>query len=111
MKNLRNSVRLIGRLGDDPKVNKFANEKQVVTFSIATDESYKRDGEKVEDTQWHNVEVWNGLSKVAENYLKKGQEVAVEGCLVHESYEKDGETRYYTKVVLNDILLLGKKEN
>ena len=65
----------------------------------------------MEDTQWHNVEVWNGLSKVAENYLKKGQEVAVEGRLVHESYEKDGETRYYTKVVLNDILLLGKKEN
>ena len=111
MKNLRNSVRLIGRLGDDPKVNKFANEKQVVTFSLATDESYKKDGEKVEDTQWHNVEVWNGLSKVAENYLKKGQEVAVEGRLVHENYEKDGETRYYTKVVLNDILLLGKKEN
>jgi len=51
------------------------------------------------------------LSKVAENYLKKGQEVAVEGRLVHESYDKDGETRYYTKVILNDILLLGKKEN
>ena len=111
MKNLRNSVRLIGRLGDDPKVTKFDNGKQVVTFSLATDESYKnKEGEKVDETQWHNIEVWGGLSTVAENYLKKGKEIAVEGRLVHESYEKDGETRYYSKVVLNDILLLGSKD-
>jgi len=111
MRNLRNTVRLIGRLGNDPEVTKFDNNKQKVTFSLATDESYKnKDGERVEDTQWHNVEVWNGLSKVAENYLKKGQEVVVEGRLVHDTYEKDGQTRYYSKVVLNDILLLAKKE-
>lgn len=112
MKNLRNSVRLIGRLGEDPKVTKFENSKQKVMFSLATDESYKtKEGKQVEDTQWHNIEVWNGLSTVAEKYLKKGMEIAIEGRLVHESYEKDGEKRYFTKVVLNDILMLGKKEN
>jgi single-strand DNA-binding protein len=112
MRNLRNSVRLIGRLGDDPKVSKFDNGKQKATFSLATDESYKnKDGERVDDTQWHNIEVWNGLSTVAEKYLKKGMEIAVEGRLVHESYEKDGETRYYSKVVLSDILILEKKNS
>ncbi|RLD67999.1 MAG: single-stranded DNA-binding protein [Bacteroidetes bacterium] len=112
MKNLRNTVRLIGRLGDDPKVNKFENGKQVVTFRIATDESYKnKDGEKVEETQWHNLEVWGGLSTVAEKYLKKGMEIAIEGRLVHDNYEKDGETRYFSKVAVNDLLMLGKKEN
>jgi single-strand DNA-binding protein len=112
MRNLRNSVRLIGRLGDDPKVSKFDNGKQKATFSLATDESYKnKNGERVDDTQWHNIEVWDGLSTVAEKYLKKGMEIAVEGRLVHESYEKDGETRYYSKVVLSDILMLEKKNS
>ena len=111
MRNLRNTVRLVGRLGNDPKVNKFKNGKQVVTFSIATDDSYKnKEGERVEDTQWHNLTVWNGLSSVAEKYLKKGMEVTIEGRLTHRSYEtKDGQTRYITEVEVQDLLMMGKK--
>ncbi len=110
MKTLRNSVRMIGRLGDDPKVTKFENGKQVVSFTLATNESYKnKNGERVEETQWHRMEVWNGLSTVAEKYLKKGKEIAIEGRLVHESYEKNGEKRYVSKIQVNDILMLGDK--
>jgi len=111
MKNLRNNVRLIGRLGVDPKVTKFENGKQVVSFSIATDESYKnKEGERVENTQWHNLVVWNGLSKVAEKYLKKGMEITVEGRLVHRSYEdKNGKTVFVTEVEVHDLLMMGKK--
>ncbi|RLD68000.1 MAG: single-stranded DNA-binding protein [Bacteroidetes bacterium] len=111
MKNLRNTVRLIGRLGRDPKVTKFENGSQVVTFSIATDDSYKnKEGERVEETQWHNLRVWNGLSKVAEKYLKKGMEITIEGRLTHRSYEtKDGQTRYITEVEVQDLLMMGKK--
>ena len=111
MENLRNSVRLVGRLGIDPKVTKFENGKQVVTFRIATDESYKtKEGERVENTQWHNLTVWNGLSKVAEKYLKKGMEITVEGRLVHRTYEdKNGKTVFVTEVEVQDLLMMGKK--
>ncbi|RUA27758.1 MAG: single-stranded DNA-binding protein [Bacteroidetes bacterium] len=111
MKNLRNNVRLIGRLGVDPKVTKFENGKQVVSMRIATDESYKnKEGERVENTQWHNLVVWNGLSKVAEKYLKKGMEITVEGRLVHRSYEdKNGKTVFVTEVEVHDLLMMGKK--
>ena len=111
MKNLRNNVRLIGRLGVDPKVTKFENGKQVVSMRIATDESYKnKEGERVENTQWHNLVVWNGLSKVAEKYLKKGMEITVEGRLVHRSYEdKNGKPVFVTEVEVHDLLMMGKK--
>ena len=111
MKNLRNTVRLVGRLGMDPKVNKFKNGTQVVSLRLATDESYKnKEGERVEETQWHQLTIWGGLSKVAEKYLKKGMEVTIEGRLVHRSYEtKDGHTRYITEVEVQDLLMMGKK--
>ena len=111
MKNLRNTVRLVGRLGIDPKVNKFKNGTQIVTFSLATDESYNnKEGERVENTQWHQITIWNGLSKVAEKYLKKGMEVTIEGRLVHRTYEtKDGASRYITEVEAHDLLMMGKK--
>ena len=111
MKSLRNTVRLVGRLGIDPKVNKFKNGTQVVTFRLATDESYNnKEGERVENTQWHQITVWNGLSKVAEKYLKKGMEVTIEGRLVHRNFEdKNGKTIYITEVEAHDLLLMGKK--
>ncbi|MEQ8424758.1 MAG: single-stranded DNA-binding protein [Cyclobacteriaceae bacterium] len=110
MKSLRNSVQLIGRLGKDPEVKEFSKSKKA-TFSIATTDAYKNQkGEKVEDTQWHNVVIWGKLAGIAEKYLKKGAEVAVEGKLVHRMYETDkGEKRYFTEINVNDLVLLGGK--
>lgn len=112
MKNLRNSVQLIGNLGKDPEVKTFGDKKKV-TFSIATTDSYKNQkGEKVQDTQWHNVVIWGGLATVAEKYLKKGSEVAVEGKLVHRAYETaQGEKKFFTEINVNDMVLLGGKPN
>jgi single-strand DNA-binding protein len=111
MKSLRNSVQLIGRLGKDPEVKVFDKSKKA-TFSISTTDSYKNQkGEKVDDTQWHNVVIWGQLADVVEKYLKKGMEVCVEGKLMHRNFETDkGEKRYITEINVNDLLMLGGKE-
>jgi single-strand DNA-binding protein len=110
MANLRNSVQLIGRLGKDPETRTFDSGKKLTTFSIATTDSYKNQkGEKVNETQWHNLVVWGKLADIAGQYLKKGSEVAVEGKLVHRSYEVNGEKRYTTEINVNDLVLLGEK--
>ena len=111
MKSLRNSVQLIGRLGKDPEVKDFG-EKKKAWFSIATTDSYKnQNGEKIEDTQWHNIVIWGKLAEVAGKYLKKGSEVVVEGKLIHRIYETDkGEKKYITEINVNDLLMLGGKE-
>jgi single-strand DNA-binding protein len=109
MKSLRNSVQLIGRLGKDPEVKDF-NDRKRATFSIATTDVYKNQkGEKVEDTQWHNVVIWGRLAGIAEKYLKKGNEVAVEGKLVHRVYEAKGEKKFMTEINVNDLVMLGGK--
>lgn len=112
MKSMRNSVQLIGRLGKDPEVKTFGDRKKA-SFSIATTDSYKNQkGEKVEDTQWHNVSVWGGLADTAEKYLRKGHEVAVEGRLTHNVYDSPtGEKKYFTEINANDFLMLGGKPN
>lgn len=110
MKSLRNSVQLIGWLGKDPEVKDFDDRKKA-SFSIATTDSYKNQkGEKVEDTQWHNVVIWGKLAGVAEKYLKKGNEVVVEGKLIHRVYETNGEKRYITEINVNDLVMLGGKK-
>ncbi|MBT1698485.1 single-stranded DNA-binding protein [Fulvivirgaceae bacterium PWU4] len=107
MKSMRNSVQLIGRLGRDPEVKSFSKSKKA-SFSIATSDNYKNQkGEKVEETQWHNIVIWGKLADVAEKYLKKGNEVMVEGKLVHRVYEAEGEKRYITEVNVNELLMLG----
>ena len=113
MNALRNSVRLIGNLGQDPDTKTLENGKRVTNFTLATDESYKNtEGQKVSETTWHNIVAWNGLADRADRFLKKGNEVAVEGRLVYRSYEdKKGVTRYVTEVVLNEILLLRNFKN
>ena len=110
MKSLRNSVQLIGRLGKDPEVKEFDKSKKA-SFSIATTDAYKNQkGDKVEDTQWHNIVIWGQLAGVAEKYLKKGMEVCVEGKLVHRAYDSPkGEKKYFTEINVNDLLLLGSK--
>jgi len=110
MNALRNKVQLIGRLGQDPEIINFANGDKMAKFSLATDDSYKdKEGKKVERTDWHNIVVKGGLVKVVENYVNKGKEIAVEGKLTTRSWEdKDGNKRYTTEVVCNDLLLLSK---
>jgi single-strand DNA-binding protein len=110
MKSLRNSVHLIGNLGKDPEVKTFSNSKKA-SFTLATTEKYKNQkGEIVQDTQWHNIIIWGKLAGVAEKYLKKGQEIAIEGKLIHRQYEANGEKKYVTEVNVNDLLMLGSKK-
>lgn len=111
MSNLRNSVRLMGFLGNDPDVKAINDKKKVARVSIATKESYKNDkGEKVEETQWHTLVMWDRLANLAESYLHKGSEVSIEGKLSNRSYtDKEGVKRYITEVLVNDVQMLGKK--
>lgn len=111
MSNLRNSVRLMGFLGNDPEVKAINDKKKVARVSIATNEFYKNDkGEKVEETQWHNLVMWDRLASIAENYLHKGSEISIEGKLSNRSYtDKEGVKRYITEVLVNDLQMLGKK--
>lgn len=111
MKSLKNSVQLIGRLGNQPEIRNFESGKKMASFSLATNEAYYNNkGEKVEDTQWHNVVVWGKKVEIVENYLKKGSEIAMEGKLVNRAYEKDGTTKYITEVNLNELLMMSKKD-
>ncbi len=111
MKSLRNSVNLIGRLGQDPEIFTFDNGTRKATLSLATDESYKnKEGEKVEHTEWHTLVVWGSQIKVVETYLKKGMEICIEGRLTYNHWEdKEGKKHYKTEIVVNDFLMLGKK--
>ena len=111
MSTLRNKVQLIGNLGNNPEMITLESGKKIAKFSIATNESYKNSqGEKVTDTQWHNVVAWNKTAEIIERYLEKGTEVAIEGKLTSRSYEtKEGEKKYITEVVCNEIVLLGGK--
>lgn len=111
MNTLRNKVQLIGNLGANPEVVNLESGKKLAKFSIATNESYKNaQGEKVDDTQWHNVIAWGKTAELVENYLTKGNEVAIEGKLVNRNYEdKEGNKRYVTEVVASELLMLGKK--
>ena len=110
MNTLRNKVQLIGNLGNDPEIINLESGKTLAKFSIATNESYKNaQGEKVTDTQWHNVVAWGKTAEIVEKYVAKGKEIAIEGKLTNRSYEtKEGEKRYITEVVCNELLMLGK---
>lgn len=111
MKSLKNSVQLIGRLGNEPEVRTFDSGKKMASFSLATNETYYNNkGEKIDDTQWHNIVVWGKKVDVVESYLKKGSEIALEGKLINRSYEKDGAKKYVTEISMNELLMMGKKD-
>ena len=111
MNALKNKVQLIGNLGQDPEVVNLDSGSKLAKFSIATNETYRNTkGEKVTDTQWHNIVVWGKLADVVEKLLYKGSEVAVEGKLIHRSYEnKEGEKRFISEIKCNELLMLGKQ--
>ena len=110
MNTLRNKVQLIGNLGNDPEIINLESGKMLAKFNIATNESYTNNkGEKITDTQWHNVVAWGKTAEIIEKYNTKGKEVAIEGKLTSRSYEtKEGEKRYITEVVCNELMMLGK---
>jgi single-strand DNA-binding protein len=113
MNNLRNSVRLIGNLGMNPEVKEISKDKKLAKFSLATREVYKNEaGEKVSETQWHNLVAWGNQAKIAEKYLKKGHEIAIEGKLTNRSYsDKEGVKRYISEIVVTEILMIGSKKD
>jgi single-strand DNA-binding protein len=113
MYSLRNKVQLIGNLGKQPEIKTTDSGKKLVKFSVATNEMYTNSkGEKVKETQWHNLVAWGKLADVAEKYLNKGAEVAIDGKLITKDYtDKDGNKRYITEIQVNELLLLGGKNN
>ncbi|MBN1145025.1 MAG: single-stranded DNA-binding protein [Bacteroidales bacterium] len=113
MNTLRNKVQLIGNLGQNPEIRTFDNGKAMARFSLATKDSYAdANGKKITETQWHNLVAWGNLAKIAEKYLIKGSEIAVEGKLTHRTYDdKDGKKCYYTEVVVSDLVMLRNKNS
>ena len=108
---LKNKVQLIGNLGNAPEVKTTESGKKLARFSVATNESYRNaKGEKVTETTWHNLVAWGKVADIAEKYLNKGTEVAIEGKLINRSYtDKEGNKKYITEVQVNELLLLGSK--
>lgn len=104
-----NKVILIGNLGKDPEVRHLESGASVANFPIATTESYKdRNGNRQDQTEWHNIVLWRGLADIAEKYLRKGSQVYIEGKLRSRSWEdKEGNTRYITEVVGDNMTMLG----
>jgi len=111
MNAIKNKVQLIGNLGQAPEIKTIADGKKVANMSLATNENYKNaKGEKITETQWHNVVAWGKLAEIAEKYLVKGIEVAIEGKLVNRNYtDKQGIKRYVTEIQANELLILTKK--
>lgn len=110
MNALRNRVQLIGNVGSAPEILTLESGRKLAKFSIATDEIYKNaQGEKITETQWHNVVAWGSTADFIENFVQKGKQIGIEGKLVNRSYEnKEGDRKYVTEVVCNELLLLGK---
>jgi single-strand DNA-binding protein len=106
---LKNKVQLIGNLGNNPEIRTTEAGKKMARFSVATDETYRNaKGEKVTETQWHNLIAWGKVAEIVEKYLSKGSEVAVEGKLMNRNYvDKEGVKRYITEVHVNEMLMLG----
>ncbi|MCX8480252.1 MAG: single-stranded DNA-binding protein [Chitinophagales bacterium] len=109
MQSIRNKVLLIGNVGQDPEIKEMKSGK-MARFSMATNEVYKNaQGEKQTETNWHNLVAWGRTAEIVEQYVKKGDELAIEGRLVSRNYEdKDGVKRYITEVVLNEVVLLSQ---
>ena len=108
---LKNKVQLIGNLGNTPEVKTLESGKKMARFSVATSESYRNaKGEKVTETQWHNLVAWGKVAEIVEKYLSKGKEVAIEGKLISRSYnDKEGNKKYITEIQVNELLMLGAK--
>lgn len=112
MNTIRNSITLIGNLGQDPEMKRLDNGNVLTTISLATNDVYRNNkGDKITDTQWHNCIAWGKTAEVMQNLLKKGKEVAVRGKLIYRNWEdKNGIKRYTPQVVINEFVLVGQKQ-
>lgn len=110
---LKNKVQLIGNLGNNPEIRTTEGGKKMARFSVATSEIYRNaKGEKITETQWHNLIAWGKLAEIAEQFLSKGSEVAIEGKLINRNYtDKEGNKKYVTEVQVNEVLMLGDKKS
>ena len=108
-----NKVILIGNLSKDPEVRYLDSGVAVANFSLATTESYRnKEGERVNQTEWHNIVLWRGLAEVAEKWLKKGSSIYIEGKIRNRKWEdKEGNSRYTTEILGDNMTMLGKKED
>jgi single-strand DNA-binding protein len=108
-----NKVILVGNVGKDPETRFFEGGTAVSNFPLATSETYKnRNGERVTNTEWHNIVVWRGLAEVADKFVKKGTQLYIDGKIRTRSYDdKEGNKRYITEVVADNLVLLGKKSD
>ena len=108
-----NKVILVGNLGKDPEVRYLDNGVAVANFSLATTENYKnKEGERVSQTEWHNIVLWRGLAEVAEKWLNKGSSVYIEGKIRTRKWEdKEGVTRYSTEILADNMTMLGSKQS
>lgn len=108
-----NKVILVGNLGADPEVRHLEGEKAVANLSLATTEVYKdRSGNRVENTEWHDLEMWDGQAKIAEQYLKKGMQIFVEGKLKTDTWQDDqGNNRRKTKIRVLSFTMLGQRSD
>lgn len=108
-----NKVILVGNVGKDPETRYLDENTAVCKFPLATSEVYKnRDGEKVEQTEWHNIVLWRGLARVAEQYVKKGSQIYIEGRIRSRSYDdKDGVKKYITEIVGDNMQMLGRRQD
>jgi single-strand DNA-binding protein len=106
-----NKVIFVGNLGKDPEIRSLDNGVKVASFSLATSESYKnKEGQRVEQTEWHNIVMWRGLAEVAEKYLKKGSQIYLEGKIRTRSWDdKEGNKRYTTEIIADTFTMLGAK--
>lgn len=109
---IKNRVQLIGNLGATPEVKDLDNGNKVARFTVATSEYYtNKKGEKVSETQWHNIVIWGKLAGIAEKYLEKGSQVVIDGKLTTRNYtDKAGAKKYFTEIVANELLMIDKKQ-
>ncbi|GAB1397780.1 MAG TPA: single-stranded DNA-binding protein [Saprospiraceae bacterium] len=109
MSQIKNNVQLIGYVGKDPEMISFNSDKKLVKMSIATSDSYQKNGEWKNETQWHNVVAWGRTADYIHQNVKKGNEVALMGKLNHRSYEnKEGQTQSITEIVVNELVKISK---
>ena len=108
-----NKVILVGNVGKDPDTRYLEGGTAVCSFPLATSESYRnRDGERITTTEWHNVVLWRGLAEVAEKYVRKGSQLYIEGRIRTRSWDdRDGNKRYTTEVVGDNMQMLGKRSD
>ena len=108
-----NKVILVGNVGKDPEVRYLDSGVAVANFPLATSETYTaKNGERVSNTEWHNIVAWRGLAEVTEKYIKKGKQLYIEGKIKTRSYEdKDGIKKYMTEIYADSMQMLGRKDD